>query len=249
VTARFDLDEIHRSLRLLVEDGGVALLRLRVASGSRVEHLAGYYDDLGALARDAARWSGRTDCVRVSADPVDPARLAWARNRLRLETEERTHDADCPRRRWLFVDLDPRGEPGTSSTDAEHAATLASAAALRAWLGSLGWPAPVLADSGNGSHLLYRLDLPSSPAVTRMIERALAALELRFGTAETVVDVWAGTASRTGKLYGTLAAKGPSTPGRPHRLARLLDVPPRLEVVPPARLVELLRTPAPGPPR
>jgi hypothetical protein len=249
VTARFDRGEIQRALRLLVEDGGVALLRLRVARGPRFEHLAGYYDDLTALARDAARWSGRTECVRVSVNPVDPARLAWARNRLRRETEERSHDADCPRRRWFFVDLDPRRALETSSTDAEHEAALASARALRAWLTVQGWPEPVLADSGNGSHLLYRVDLPSSPEITRMLERGLAALALRFGTAETSIDVWAGVASRTGKLYGTLAAKGRATGRRPHRLARLLDVPTRLELVPPERIVGLLRAPPPGPPR
>src|SRR5262249_38075231 len=113
---------------------------------------------------------------------------------------------------------------------------------IRAWLASLGWPEPILADSGNGGHLLYRIDLTYSPQAMQLVERARSALELRFGDATVAIDARVGNAGRGWKVYGALAAKGPDTPLRPHRLSRLLEVPPRLRSVPLELIAMLPRT-------
>src|SRR5262249_28627660 len=165
----------------------------------------------------AAEWSGRTHCVCVSLNPMDPGRIAPARNNLLVRGDERDFDEECLRRRWFPVDVDPHRLANTSSTDIEHEAALACAAEIRAWLAPLGWPEPILADSGNGGHLLYRIDLTNSPQAMQLVERALSALELRFGDATVAIDASVGNAGRGWKVYGTLAAKGPDTPLRPHR--------------------------------
>ena len=59
-----------------------------------------------------------------------------------------------------------------SSTDAEHAAALELATDIRMVLGEEGWPPPLLADSGNGAHLLYAVDLPNDAAATALVEAA-----------------------------------------------------------------------------
>ncbi len=64
-------------------------------------------------------------------------------------------------RRWLLVDADPARDAKISSSDAEKAQALAVVRSLRRFLAGLAWPAPILADSGNGYHLLYRIDLPA----------------------------------------------------------------------------------------
>ena len=41
-----------------------------------------------------------------------------------------------------------------------------------------GFPAALVADSGNGAHLLYRIDLPNDDATTALIKRCLAAVKI-----------------------------------------------------------------------
>ncbi len=93
------------------------------------------------------------------------------------------------------------------------------------WSG-VGWPEPILADSGNGAHLLYRIDLPAND--DGLVKRVLEGLAFRFDDAEVRVDTTTHNPARIWKLYGTLAAKGDDTDERPHRLARLTYVPEQL---------------------
>ena len=72
-----------------------------------------------------------------------------------------TNDTQIVARRWLLIDADPVRPSGISATDAEKAEALVVIAAVRAHLAGLGWPAGLLADSGNGYHASYRVDLPA----------------------------------------------------------------------------------------
>ena len=70
---------------------------------------------------------------------------------------------DVARRAWLFIDADPCREGGLtncSATDNEKEKARETVFAIRTFLTSKGWPLPLVADSGNGFHLLYRIDLP-----------------------------------------------------------------------------------------
>jgi hypothetical protein len=57
------------------------------------------------------------------------------------------------------------------------------------------------------------------------ITGALAELDRRYSDDTVKVDVTSANASRIWKAYGTVARKGDSIPGRPHRLSRILEVP------------------------
>ena len=131
---------------------------------------------------------------------------------------------------------------GISSTNEEHQAALDFASTIRDHLAAIGWPEPILADSGNGAHLLYRIDLPAEDGA--LVERCLKALAARFGAMSDRVDIDTAVhnPARIWKLYGTPACKGDSTADRPHRMARLLAVPSTIEAVP-VQLLELLAGP------
>jgi putative DNA primase/helicase len=101
---------------------------------------------------------------------------------------------------------------------------------VRDALTAAGWPEPVYADSGNGAHLDYYVDLPADDG--GLIENCLKALALRFDTDTVKVDTSVFNPARIWKLYGTTAGKGDSIPDRPHRMARLLSVPSGLDIVP-----------------
>src|SRR5262249_39705614 len=88
-----------------------------------------------------------------------------------------------------------------------------------------GWPEPIVADSGNGAHAIYRVDEPNNAETTALFQRGLEALDSLFSDDAVVIDRTTYNAARIWKLYGTMARKGDNLPERPHRLARILDAP------------------------
>ena len=93
------------------------------------------------------------------------------------------------------------------------------------------WPEPVRASSGNGAHLLYRIDEPNSDESRQLVMDCLKALSFRFSDDKVDVDVKTGNASRIVKLYGSLACKGDEIEGRPHRLSWIIHAPDPADVV------------------
>ncbi|MEN6341043.1 MAG: hypothetical protein ABFC89_00625 [Methanospirillum sp.] len=132
----------------------------------------------------------------------------------------------------MLVDADPERPAGISATDTEKAAAFARAAAIAVALEATGWPAPVKADSGNGAHLLYRVDLPNDADTTALIRRCLEALSARFSDEAVNVDITVSNAARIVRAYGTPNRKGANMPDRPHRPTALVAVPDELEAVP-----------------
>jgi hypothetical protein len=226
--------QIRRALAVFCEPGDV--IELRVPNAVRAGTRSGYYDDPEALTRDAVRLDapGELPGIYITPNPVNPALLARAVNRAITHAKHTTADGDIIARRWLLVDLDPVRPAGVSSTDAEHAAALTLAREARDWLAKLGVPlnSMVLADSGNGAHLLVRIELPNDASATELCKRCLAALDLHLSTDDVHVDTTTSNAARIWKLYGTTARKGDPTQDRPHRCAGLLEVPATVVVAP-----------------
>jgi hypothetical protein len=156
---------------------------------------------------------------------VNPDLQARASNKLVDYAKQTTSDADIIRRAWLPIDLDPVRVSGVSSTDLEHEAALELAGTIRTDLKENGWPDPFLCDSGNGAHLLYHIDLPNDDGSRDLVQKVLKALDLRYSNEKVQVDTTTYNAARIWKLYGTKACKGDSTEERPHRMAKILDVP------------------------
>ena len=123
--------------------------------------------------------------------------------------------ADVLRRHWLLIDCDPDRPANTSATDAEKAKARALMEAIGKHLKALGWPSPVVADSGNGYHLLYKIDLPADDDAAELVRNVLIALAKQFDTEGCKVDRKVFDAPRLVKLYGTEARKGEATPEAP----------------------------------
>ena len=222
-TARADIDHITEALALLFEPGQVFEIRAPGYKGRTGNTASGYFDDQGEAARKAAVMSGQAPAVYVTLNPVNPDLLARAANRIAEYAKATTSDADIVRLRWLPVDFDPARPSGISSSDEEHAAALQRARQVRADLREAGWPEPILADSGNGAHLLYRLDLAPTPDNVARIRQVLAALADSYDDDLVKLDRTVHNPARIWKVYGTLAAKGDNTATRPHRLAAIVE--------------------------
>lgn len=161
--------------------------------------------------------------IYFSLQPVDPER--WPRTGATLARVKRTtRDTDVRAYSMLVVDIDPERKPrGRSATDAEKDEARAVAKRVRGWFREQGVET-VIADSGNGFHLLVPLVPGFDDEIGQYARDArtlLRWLDKRFSTPGAKVDTSTFNPSRILKLYGTLAVKGEDTPEHPHRPARV----------------------------
>src|SRR5262249_22984948 len=160
-------------------------------------------DHLVDLAEAALRVTPHAKGVYVTLNPLNPDLLARRCNRIAWANEgELAKDKDVLCRRWLLVDADPVRDPLISATEAEKDAAWQPLQAVRASLAGRHWPDPVVADSGNGYHLLYRIDLPADDG--GQVERILKTLAARFDSAQVQIDQKVFNPARICKLPGTL---------------------------------------------
>ncbi len=226
-------DEVLAASRLLFSPGQVVEVRVITDDGMA----SGYFDSPDELAAkvDALDGMATVQGIYVTLNQVNPALLARRANRIKMRLGKKdatTADADILTRQWFPVDIDPCRPSGVSSTDDEHQAAIVRAAKISAFLGrECGWPAPVLADSGNGAHLLYRVDLPNDDRSRELVKRGLEVLAALFGDLVADVDTANHNAARIWKLYGTMSRKGDHTETRPHRRSAILDVPEKMHPV------------------
>jgi hypothetical protein len=237
-TLRSDQEEIARTIALLFEQG--QCVEVRVPKTERDGVVSGYFTDHASLAKQLAGRNG-DPAVYVTLNPVVPSLLARCANRVRPRARATTSDHDIEARRWMLIDCDPVRPAEISSTDAEHDAALERARDIRMMLSEEAWPAPVLADSGNGAHLLYRIELANDEPAAKLVKDALKALAAWFNDATVKVDETVFNAARITKAYGTAVRKGDALPERPHRLSRILDAPNALVPVPRQLLEDLAR--------
>lgn len=230
---RASFADVQRFLALLARPGDVFELRGLVRVNGQQHVTTGFFDDIEQLARTAVERSGKDDGVYLTLNPTNPALLARApKNKVRRAGNgDTTSDRDVMQRRSLLVDVDPVRPTGISSTDEEHSAALALAERIRGDLVAAGWPVPIFADSGNGAHLIFAVDLPVDDG--GLIMRVLKQLSKIYSTPALKVDEKVFNPARISKIYGTLTRKGEDTPERPHRLARIIEAP--------ASLVEIAR--------
>jgi len=207
--------QVSQLLAVEVERPG---LDLTFQSGGYFE-----FNELERMALEAARLSGQCRGVYFTLNPLNPDVLARSINRVqKFKKGQAASDRDVVARRWLPIDIDPCRTSGVSATEEEKAMAFEIMGRVRSFLNEHGFPQPVVADSGNGYHLLYRIDLPTesdSPS------RILKVLSDRFTSDKAILDTSVAAASQLIRLYGTLARKGDATSTRPHRYSALLEVP------------------------
>jgi hypothetical protein len=242
------LQQVVDWLRLFIEPGQVLqLLALKVPQrygGPRTVAGNFNYDHIEEAARAALELTSNVSGVYFTINPLKVPVLARRANRVDVAAEgELINDGDVERRRWLFIDVDGAPTKGVSATEAEKAKAREVALAVREHLRGRGWPEPIFGDSGNGYHLLYRIDLPADDG--GLVKRVLEALSAQFNNDPVKIDPAVSNPGRHGKVFGTLARKGDFTADRPHRRAKILDVPEKREVVA-VELLEKLAAEAPA---
>ena len=219
--------EIQRALTVIVGTGNVCEVRALGVDG-RKRTDGGYFNDF-AKAATAAAGCLTAKGVYFVLNAINPDLLARSSNQMARYAETTTSDKDVTRRRWLYVDCDPVRPSGISSSNDEKNAAIDRAEDVRHWLMVRGWHEPIMAMSGNGTHLLFPIDLPNDDDSLQLVKQILAALDAKFSDEVVSVDKSVSNAARICRLYGTVARKGTDTDDRPHRVSKILHVPDYLE--------------------
>ena len=259
MTAQFpkaDLNEIKKFLYAIFEDGHTIEVRCLDCKENRQQGIregsirGGFFNNRDLAAAAIASMSGRCMGVYIIPNQITDELLArFPENTLTAWKEgDGTGDGDVTARRWLLIDCDFERTAKISSTDAQHQQALDKAAIIKTYLtDTLGFPPDsiISADSGNGGHLMVRVDVPLNKEGDELILDSLKALESLFGDGVddrgkkkgVHIDQKVFNRARIWKAYGSLAAKGNNTLERPHRIAGLLSVPEKIVSAP----FELLR--------
>lgn len=225
-------NEIHHTLELLTS----GVFEVRCLGNLAKNVFSGYYDanHLKKAAKDILVLDHQQGSkgIYLTLNELNPALLARRQNKIERANGPTTSDGEITRRRWLLVDVDPIRLAGISSSDEEHAAALDLAGEIAKELtDNWNFPAPILADSGNGAHLLYRIDLPNDDEHTTLVTNCLKALAATYSGNGCDVDTTVYNAARICKIHGTVGRKGDHTEDRPHRRSKILEAPAPVEVV------------------
>ena len=207
---------IQVALNALYPDSTPLEMRVITKSAS-LGTASGIYDNYEILAKHAAKLNSKGYNVYITLNGTNlPAANSWS-----PKARHTTRDRDVPSYRYLLMDFDPVRPPNTSSTDEEKAEAWKTVTAVREYLSGQRWPEPFVADSGNGFHLLYRVNLSVKSEHVAIMRQCLFALDAKFSNAACKVDTTTYNPSRITKLYGTVACKGANTASRPHRRSEL----------------------------
>lgn len=218
--------ELRKALALLNPDG--KLFEIRLMRKQPKQTISGYFKDIDTAVEGLKKLDLRGfNCYITLNEIKDECYSRLQRDKFRIP-ESTTSDTDITHYDWLFIDLDPVRVSEVSSSNEELEQAHALAKKVYGYLKQRGFEDPLVAMSGNGFHLLYRIQLTNTPESKSIIERCLKALALMFNTDGVKIDTVNSNPARICKLYGTLAQKGSGTEERPHRMAHIVRIPEQL---------------------
>jgi hypothetical protein len=222
------LAEIRRTLEVYHDGAECFEIRVLGLPGRGKPHQAsGYFNDFGKAAAETLQMEARKPVgIYTVVNAIPAALLGRAINRFVEYPPLTTRDEEVSHRRWLILDCDPKHLAGVAATDAESLAAKKLAGTVKKWLGSLGWPEPLVGMTGNGYALLYRIDLPNDDVAKTLVSAVLAAVNYKSGwlcQEPAHIDLTMFNASRIYRLFGTTNRKGEETADRPHRRSLLRD--------------------------
>lgn len=229
--------EIKKAITTLKRPG--ELFEIRMIEGKTI--YSGYFKSADKAIEEIAkqRLSGKN--VFITLNEIKPACYSRAQHDcfIKVFREPTTGDKEITRYEWLLIDLDPERPAGISSTNEELYSAKEKAARVYKWLSKKGFEEPLAGMSGNGCHLLYKIDLENTSENAAIVENVLKALDVLFSDTAIKIDTSVFNPSRISKLYGTTAQKGSSTEERPHRMSMLTSVPGIIEATTIDRLKEV----------
>lgn len=218
---QIDEVELRKAIEQLHPDNTLFEIRI-IGKGKPI---SGYFHDADTLLEQLQKVDLRGRNIYITLNQLDDSLFAREQSERFVMGANSTSDNDVDTFKWLFIDLDPVRAAGVSSSDDELMQAVDLGKRVHKYLQDRGFEEPVKAISGNGAHLLYRIQLANDKEGEnrRLIEQCLKALSMLFDNEQVKVDTANFNPSRICKLYGSLAQKGRSTKDRPHRMSYLSE--------------------------
>lgn len=221
-TEWIDVEQLRKALNILKPTG--TLFELRILFPQK-KNLSGYFSDIETAIAALQGINLRHANVFFTLNNIDPECYGRIQHDILTVPEGTTGDGDILAYEWLLVDLDPKRKSGTSSTNEQLEAAHSLARRIFAFLQRQGFEEPVVAMSGNGYHMLYKIGMSNAPENSQLVQDVLNALDMLFSDEKVEIDTGNFNASRICKMYGTLAQKGAGTEERPHRMSYIVSAP------------------------
>lgn len=207
---------IQQWMTALLEPNQIVEIRMigPIASRSFATGIGNQFDDMIDFVMNANK---KHKGIYFTPNPMKHVRGTGASGNHR--------DEDVAKRNWLLIDVDPIRIKETNASQSEVDASKRVAESIFSTMAQLKFGGMIFGASGNGFHVCVPVDLPNNELSKEKHKKLLKALDERFSRESAKVDKATFNASRIWKFPGTMAMKGPHSDDRPHRYAKLIDIP------------------------
>lgn len=220
----YDEPTIRQAIKCLKPNNELFEIRM-IGKGNKKRVISGYFTDADTLIKQFDTIDPRGLNMYITINKVNDGCYSREQHDCFRQTDLTTHDNEIDSYEWLFIDLDPKRVSDVSSTETELEYAKELADKVYIYMKNLGFQEPLRALSGNGHHLLYKIDIPNTVENKKLIERCLVNLSSMFDNDKVKIDIINHNQARVCKLYGTLAQKGSNTKTRPHRMSKITYIP------------------------
>lgn len=210
---------------------GEELVEVRIVDNAYKRTYSGYFTDVNTLLNEIRKYDNCN--IYFTLNAINPACYDREQHdRIVTKPKSTTSDNDIVGRDWILIDIDTKKPSDTNSTDEEKEMVKEVVNNVFKFLRDEGFEKPVVCDSGNGFHLLYKIAMKNSNENTTICKEFLQVLDMLFSNPNVEIDCTTHNASRVCKLYGTFSRKGSNTKKRPQRESKILRIPDEIKITP-----------------
>lgn len=210
---------------------GEELVEVRIVDNAYKRTYSGYFTDVNTLLNEIRKYDNCN--IYFTLNAINPACYDREQHdRIVTNPKSTTSDNDIVGRDWILIDIDTKKPSDTNSTDEEKEMAKEVVNNVFKFLRDEGFEKPVVCDSGNGFHLLYKIAMKNSNENTTICKEFLQVLDMLFSNPNVEIDCTTHNASRVCKLYGTFSRKGSNTKKRPQRESKILRIPDEIKITP-----------------
>lgn len=210
---------------------GEELVEVRIVDNAYKRTYSGYFTDVDTLLNEIRKYDNCN--IYFTLNAINPACYDREQHdRIVTKPKSTTSDNDIVGRDWILIDIDTKKPSDTNSTDEEKEMAKEVVNNVFKFLRDEGFEKPVICDSGNGFHLLYKIAMKNNNENTTICKEFLQVLDILFSNPNVEIDCTTFNSSRICKLYGTFSRKGSNTKKRPQRESKILRIPDEIKITP-----------------
>lgn len=207
------------------------LVEIRILDPNSKKSYSGYFTDVETILREIRPYENCN--IYFTLNVINDACYSREQHdRISTRPKSTTSDNEILARKWCLIDIDCEKPADTNSSDEEKELAKEVVNNVYKFLRDEGFEQPVICDSANGFHLLYKMAMKSTTENTETMKNFLKVLDMYFSTEKVKIDTSTFNPSRICKLYGVISRKGSNTKERPQRESKILRVPKDVKATP-----------------